>query len=88
MLAARHADGRICDLIAQISDVSELVALRRAAEAALNEFTRLTDALSMAGGVIQSAPTVSLNGGDVVVLKGNRDGQPFSKTVDLRATLA
>lgn len=46
--------------------------------------TRLSDALSMAGGVIQSAPTVSLNGGDLVVLKGNRDGQPFSKTIDLR----
>lgn len=46
--------------------------------------TRLTDALSMAGGVIQSAPTVSLNGGDMVVLKGTRNGLPFSKTIDLR----
>lgn len=46
--------------------------------------TRLTDALSMAGGVIQSAPTVSLNGGDLVVLKGNRNGEPYSKTIDLR----
>ena len=46
--------------------------------------TRVTDALSMAGGVIQSAPTVSLNGGDIVVLKGQRDGQSFSKTIDLK----
>ena len=46
--------------------------------------TRLTDALSMAGGVIQSAPTVSLNGGDLVVLKGNRNGEPYSKTINLR----
>ncbi|MCR2745918.1 polysaccharide export protein EpsE [Limnobacter parvus] len=46
--------------------------------------TRLSDALSMAGGVIQSAPTVSLNGGDLVVLKGTRNGEPYSKTIDLR----
>ncbi|HEX4856391.1 MAG TPA: polysaccharide export protein EpsE [Limnobacter sp.] len=46
--------------------------------------TRLSDALSMAGGVIQSAPTVSLNGGDVVVLKGVRDDQPFTMTIDLK----
>jgi len=46
--------------------------------------TRVSDALSMAGGVIQSAPTVSLNGGDVVVLKGMRDGKPFSASIDLK----
>lgn len=46
--------------------------------------TRLTDALSMAGGIVQSAPSVSLNGGDLVVLKGVRDGVPFSKKIDLR----
>lgn len=46
--------------------------------------TRLTDALSMAGGIVQSAPAVSLNGGDLVVLKGTRDGTPFSKTIDLK----
>lgn len=46
--------------------------------------TRLTDALSMAGGVVQSAPTVSLNGGDIVVLKGVRNGEPFTKTIDLK----
>jgi polysaccharide biosynthesis/export protein len=46
--------------------------------------TRLTDALSMAGGIVQSAPTVSLNGGDVVVLKGIRDGEHFTKTVDIK----
>ncbi|MFN4329827.1 MAG: polysaccharide export protein EpsE [Limnobacter sp.] len=46
-------------------------------------FTRLTDAISMAGGVVQTAPTVGLNGGDRVILKGTRDGQPFTKVVDL-----
>jgi polysaccharide biosynthesis/export protein len=46
--------------------------------------TKLTDALSMAGGIIQSAPSVSLNGGDQVVLKGTRNGVPFSKTIDVR----
>lgn len=46
--------------------------------------TRLTDALSMAGGIVQSAPSVSLNGGDLVVLKGVRDGRSFSKKIDLR----
>ncbi|HEY1057337.1 MAG TPA: polysaccharide export protein EpsE [Limnobacter sp.] len=44
---------------------------------------RVTDALSMAGGIVQSAPTVGLNGGDVVILKGQRNGRPFSKTIDL-----
>lgn len=46
--------------------------------------TKLTDALSMAGGIIQSAPSVSLNGGDQVVLKGTRNGVAFSKTIDVR----
>ena len=46
--------------------------------------TRLTDALSMAGGIVQSAPSVSLNGGDVIILKGVRDGKQFSKTIDLK----
>ncbi|MCZ8015039.1 MAG: polysaccharide export protein EpsE [Limnobacter sp.] len=46
--------------------------------------TRLTDALSMAGGIVQSAPSVSLNGGDIVVLQGIRDGERFSKTIDLK----
>ncbi|MDP3187320.1 polysaccharide export protein EpsE [Limnobacter sp.] len=46
--------------------------------------TRLTDALSLAGGIIQSAPAVSLNGGDIVVIKGKREGKPFQKSVDLR----
>jgi len=41
-------DGRRRGAILTLTDVSELVALRRAAEAALNEFTRLTDALQEA----------------------------------------
>ena len=46
--------------------------------------TKLTDALSMAGGIIQSAPSVSLNGGDQVVLKGTREGIAFSRTINVR----
>ncbi|MEB3165209.1 MAG: chemotaxis protein CheB [Cyanobacteriota bacterium] len=41
-------EGQRRGAIVTLTDVSELVALRRAAEAALNEFTRLTDALQVA----------------------------------------
>ena len=46
----RHEDssGRLRGMIVSMTDVSELVALRQAAEAALAEFTRLADALSEA----------------------------------------
>lgn len=46
---------------------------------------RVSDAISMAGGVVQTAPTVGLNGGEQVVLKGKRDGKNFTKTIDLVA---
>lgn len=46
---------------------------------------KVSDAISMAGGVVQTAPTVGLNGGEQVVLKGVRDGKTFSKTIDLGA---
>ncbi|HEX4878291.1 MAG TPA: polysaccharide export protein EpsE [Limnobacter sp.] len=46
---------------------------------------RVSDAISMAGGVVQTAPTVGLNGGEQVVLKGIRNGTPFTKTIDLAA---
>ncbi|MFN5117186.1 MAG: chemotaxis protein CheB [Cyanobacteriota bacterium] len=41
-------DGERIGAIVTLTDVSELVALRRAAEASLNEFTRLTDSLEQA----------------------------------------
>lgn len=44
---------------------------------------RITDALSMAGGVVQTAPTVGLNGGDILILKGTRNGEAITKTIDL-----
>ncbi|HEX4918771.1 MAG TPA: polysaccharide export protein EpsE [Limnobacter sp.] len=46
---------------------------------------RVSDAISMAGGVVKTAPTVGLNGGDQVVLKGIRNGAPFTKIIDLAA---
>jgi two-component system CheB/CheR fusion protein len=48
MMPYLERDGRRRGAILTLTDVSELVALRRAAEAALNEFTRLTDALQEA----------------------------------------
>ena len=48
VLPYREHEGHGRGAIVTLTDVSELVALRRAAEAALNEFTRLTDALQEA----------------------------------------
>jgi two-component system CheB/CheR fusion protein len=48
MMPYLERDGRRRGAILTLTDVSELVALRRAAEAALNEFSRLTDALQEA----------------------------------------
>lgn len=56
ILPYRERDGRRLGAIVTLTDISELVALRRAAEASLNEFSTLTDALEQA--VLKWDPTM------------------------------
>lgn len=56
ILPYQQQDGRRLGAIVTLTDVSELVALRRAAEASLSEFSNLTDALEQA--VLKWDPTM------------------------------
>ena len=45
--------------------------------------TRLSEAIAMAGGVIQNVPVTGLNGSERVLITGMRKGNPFRSEVDL-----